>query len=94
MESKVSRKNRRINAPYGFFVKKNKIAFFNRDYLPLGIDREDDLDGKDLPEYDYQELFNFIILPTKLMNRYKSISEKVISRTDLEVFYFYNDSHI
>jgi len=94
MESKKSRINRRINVPYGFYVKNNKIAFFNRDYLPLGTSRDGDLDGKWLSDYNYEELFNFIILPNKLMTKYKATGNKGFSRPGLEVFYFYDDSHI
>jgi hypothetical protein len=85
-------KDRRKNIPYGFYLKGNKIAFFNRHYMPLGIDREHPYDWLDWN--DYLDLFHFNMVTAKLKNQYVSFAVSETTYNYLKVFYLYDDSYV
>ena len=89
-------KDREINVPYGFYLKGSKISFFNRDYMPLGIDRETATGTtryKRLPWSDYLKLFHFNAASVGLKKQYMSFSVYETTYNYIRVFYLYDDTH-
>tara|TARA_R110000751_G_scaffold119480_1_gene220035 strand:- start:4007 stop:4294 length:288 start_codon:yes stop_codon:yes gene_type:complete len=88
--------DRKTNVPYGFYLKGNDISFFNREYMPLGVERKtvsgDDLYTR-LPWDSYLKLFHFNAIPAKLKNQYISYSINETTYNYIRVFYLYDDSH-
>jgi len=101
MKSKMTQKQkRRLLIPYGFMVKGNKMTFFNRDYLPIGMSRESDLDGEYIDWIDYLKLFDWITVSSNFKNNFITKKDGHVAKEvhtdgkEIKVYWFYSDIHV
>jgi len=102
MKTKITqREKRRQLLPYGFMVKNKKITFFNREYLPIGMTRSRDLNGKHLNSTDYLNLFDWVTVKQTFIDNFIDKTDiphnsdpLCIDDVNITMYWFYNSSDV